>query len=119
MSDAAPERIWLGRDSRYVGSPWIRLASEFEDDECGDDVAEYVRLALHTAALAERDARLAALAAQRDRLFGLLMHWQSYGCPACGGDCSAANPPVIGCLMQEATAALQPRALLDGGKASK
>jgi hypothetical protein len=55
---------------------------------------------------------VADLRNERDRLFGLLMHWQSYGCPACGGDCSAANPHVVGCLMQETAAALQPRAAL-------
>ena len=32
--------------------------------------------------------------------------FQSYGCPACGGDCASANPPVYCCPMQEARAAL-------------
>jgi len=35
-----------------------------------------------------------------------LRAFQSYGCPVCGGDCSAANPPVSLCPMQEAEAAL-------------
>lgn len=32
--------------------------------------------------------------------------FQSYGCPACGGDCASANPPVYCCPLQEARAAL-------------
>jgi hypothetical protein len=43
-------------------------------------------------------ARIAELKAA---LNGLMV----YGCPACNGDCSAANPPVIGCPMEAARAA--------------
>ena len=39
MSDA-PEQIWLGRDERYQGEPWIRLTSDF-DEEC--ETQEYIR----------------------------------------------------------------------------
>ena len=40
MSDA-PERIWLGRDERYQGEPWIRLASDFDEEE--SETQEYIR----------------------------------------------------------------------------
>lgn len=35
-----------------------------------------------------------------------LEQFQSYGCPHCNGDCSAANPPVALCPMQMADKAL-------------
>ncbi len=50
--------------------------------------------------IAEKDARIAELEAA---LNGLMV----YGCPACNGECSAANPPVIGCPMEAARAALK------------
>lgn len=37
----------------------------------------------------------------------------SYGCPICGGDCAAANPPVAMCPMQ---AAARIDALVKGAK---
>ncbi len=37
----------------------------------------------------------------------ILLRWQNYGCPDCGGDCSSANPPVSCCIMQETQAALE------------
>jgi len=61
MSDDAPERIWLGRDDRYVGEPWLTLVSEF-DDEDGAVSQEYVRADIHDAALARVKALEAALA---------------------------------------------------------
>lgn len=48
----------------------------------------------------------ATLRAEIERLRGLLKSWESRGCPDCGGDCSAANPPVLCCIMQETRAAL-------------
>jgi len=64
MSDNAPDRIWLGRDDRYVGEPWLALVSEF-DDEDGAVSQEYVRADIHDAALArvkaDRDKMKAAL----------------------------------------------------------
>jgi len=30
-----------------------------------------------------------------------------YGCPDCGGDCAAANPPVLGCPMKAAFVVLE------------
>jgi hypothetical protein len=32
-----------------------------------------------------------------DALTSALQGYMSYSCPACGGDCSSANPPQIGC----------------------
>ena len=56
----APERIWLGRDNRYVGSPWIRLASDFEDEDEDGATQEYVRADLFeaSAAMASRQNAL-------------------------------------------------------------
>jgi len=31
----------------------------------------------------------------------LLQRWYETGCPNCGGDCGSANPPVIGCIVQD------------------
>ena len=74
MSDA-PERIWIGRDERYVGRPWDKLVSQFCGDD-GDETAEYIRFDLHDAALkavmAERDRFEAALA--RTCLAGVTTH---------------------------------------------
>ena len=65
MTDA-PERIWLGRDYRYVNHPWIRLTHEFDEDD-GLEVADYVRAdtipALIAAAVAEERERMKAQAA--------------------------------------------------------
>jgi uncharacterized small protein (DUF1192 family) len=36
-----------------------------------------------------------------------LADFVSYGCPACGGDCASANPPVALCPMQNARAVLK------------
>ncbi len=47
-------------------------------------------------------ARIAVLEAALNNLM-------IYGCPACNGDCSSANPPVIGCPMEAAHAALGER----------
>lgn len=33
--------------------------------------------------------------------------FESYGCPACSGDCASANPPVVRCPMTDARAALK------------
>ena len=51
-------------------------------------------------------ATLRALAAERDRLRDVVLRWQHYGCPDCGGDCASANPPVSMCIMQATRAAL-------------
>jgi hypothetical protein len=50
--------------------------------------------------------RAEGLVAENEKLKATLRLFESYGCPACGGDCSSANPPVMGCPMQEARAAL-------------
>ena len=60
---------------------------------------------------AEREARKAE--AERDALRAVLVRWQHYGCPDCGGDCASANPPVACCIMQETRAAL---AAKEGGQ---
>ena len=41
-----------------------------------------------------------------DDLREALVTFLDYGCPVCQGDCSAANPPIIGCPMQQAQAAI-------------
>jgi hypothetical protein len=61
----APERIWLAREHRYAGSPWLNLTDEFDDDP---DLAEYVRADIHDAAT----ARLAAADALIETLVGAL-----------------------------------------------
>jgi hypothetical protein len=57
-------------------------------------------LAVHRLAV-DVDAMKARIAELKTALNGLMV----YGCPACNGDCSAANPPVIGCPMEAARAA--------------
>ncbi len=51
--------------------------------------------------VAENGKLRARIEELKDALNGLLI----YGCPACGGDCASANPPVIGCPMEAARAA--------------
>lgn len=46
------------------------------------------------AELAERDATI-------KRMNEALARWEYVGCPDCHADCSAANPPVTMCIMQE------------------
>ena len=58
----APEKIWLGRDERYEGRPWRRLASQF-DDEDGNETAEYTR--------SDLIAALEAAAEERGRIAGM------------------------------------------------
>lgn len=36
----------------------------------------------------------------------MVVDQQIRGCPVCGGDCAAANPPVLFCPMQESDALL-------------
>lgn len=47
---------------------------------------------------------VAALHVEIGRLRSRLSEFQSYGCPACGGDCASANPPVICCPMRSINA---------------
>lgn len=49
------------------------------------------------------DARLIAAA---PCLLEALVTLRGFGCPACNGDCGSANPPVISCPMQIASAAI-------------
>ena len=49
----------------------------------------------------ERDAALAKV----ERMDAALARWEYGGCPVCHGDCSAANPPITMCIMQETRAA--------------
>jgi hypothetical protein len=69
---------------------------------CGDVLPTYNHVTkadmVITAVEEPLRARIAELEAA---LNGLMV----YGCPACNGDCSAANPPVIGCPMEAARAA--------------
>lgn len=57
--------------------------------------------AVHEIRADETLALRARIEELKDALNGLLI----YGCPACGGDCASANPPVIGCPMEAARAA--------------
>jgi rubrerythrin len=50
--------------------------------------------------------RYRELEAQIVKLREALEDFVSYGCPACGGDCASANPPVALCPMQNARAVL-------------
>jgi hypothetical protein len=52
---------------------------------------------------AEANARLIAAAPE---LYEALEALRSYGCPVCQGDCGSANPPVVSCPTQQASAAL-------------
>ncbi len=44
---------------------------------------------------------------QRDTLREAVRLFLSFGCPACGGDCHSANPPVFGCPMLAGKEALE------------
>jgi hypothetical protein len=59
-------------------------------------------IAVHRLAV-DVDAMKACIAELKAALNNLMI----YGCPACNGDCSSANPPVIGCPMEAARAALE------------
>lgn len=67
-------------------------------------VNTYIRISSQLEA--ERD-ELRVKLAERDEL---LRELAGYGCPVCGGDCSAANPPVALCPMTRIDALLK-----DGG----
>lgn len=64
----ALERIWLGRDNRYVGSPWLRLASDFDDEDEDGEVQEYVRADLLEASAAMASRQNALIDTLRDEL---------------------------------------------------
>ncbi len=51
------------------------------------------------------EAIVKALTAEPD-LLAALIALRDFGCPACSGDCGSANPPVISCPMQQASAAI-------------
>lgn len=51
----------------------------------------------------EANAHLIAAAPE---LYEALVALRGYGCPVCNGDCASANPTVVGCPMQQASAAL-------------
>lgn len=63
-------------------------------------------------ALEEVEAERDAIRSQLNDAGKALQDFVSYGCPACGGDCSAANPPVSLCPMQSARAVLE---MIKGG----
>jgi hypothetical protein len=77
----------------------------------GFDVGDVSALCTEASGLLrEAIARIRALEAERDAARRALQHWYpEAGCPVCSGDCGSANPPVIGCPMQEARRALVPQ----------
>jgi hypothetical protein len=76
------------------------------------DVVERLREAALSARTTERVLcdkaadEIERLRARETRLRETLRRWQHYGCPDCGYDCSAANPPVSLCIMRETRADL-------------
>ena len=79
------------------------------DGHTGDDSGYITALieALRTnTLLAEAATALAALQADAARYRDALRNWESFGCPICGGDCSAANPPVTDCPIKRSRAAI-------------
>ena len=72
---SAPDRIWLGRDTRYVGEPWIRLASEFDDED--EEICEYVRADIAADLLAALEMALDAWGTHCKSGDGMQGHWES------------------------------------------
>jgi hypothetical protein len=86
---------------------WNRRAPNAETNALLADIVEAhgntdAAIDDYNAMKAERDA----LQAENVRLRAALLAFRGYGCPACGGDCASANPPVSLCIMKEADAAL-------------
>ena len=54
----------------------------------------------------EAAARIEAQAAMLRECVGALEYYTQYACPICGGDCSAANPPILYCPPQVARTTL-------------
>ncbi len=124
-SAEAVERLAAIMDSKAAGTS-NSLGDAWGDFWCGNAAATLRAIAaerdewlnrLHEAqvdSLQAYDAMEAAeadrdrLAAENARLREALQRWQHYGCPDCEGDCGSANPPVVGCIMQETRAALAP-----------
>lgn len=77
----APDYVWIGQDKRYVGNPWIRFASEFDDEDDDGEVCEYVRADLVAALI--RDAvdaeRIDATAAAAERWIKPMADWDEGG----------------------------------------
>jgi hypothetical protein len=118
MTDTkAPERIWAGPTPVYRREEeWTWNSGDWDlDGETviyGELAEPYARADLLTALEAERDAqakeieRLRKRVEAADRLAFWVEGFIEDGCPKCGGDCSAANPPVAYCPIRDAMADL-------------
>jgi len=74
----------------------------FQDDYIAAAQAAAAVIAADRAGLVARIAELERLAIT---LHGALAAHTCYGCPACPGDCSSANPPMMFCPTAQAQAA--------------
>jgi hypothetical protein len=79
------------------------LAAEAREMYAKEAHAKMVMAEIMSAMKAERDAAIR----QRDQAVEVLRRWELSGCPDCVGDCSSANPPVIGCIMRATRAAIR------------
>jgi hypothetical protein len=107
MLDGAPVRIWLNDDGNYDHARDAVEGVTWCWHPIDDDDTEYLRADMHTAALAARDARIAALEAGL-RKASTALDWTSNQMK---GKCSGSTVSLT------ANAASAARALLDGGKA--
>ncbi len=93
------------REAAKAALEWFAAETDGGTRRSIKTIAADLRAALSMTDTATQRAEKAE--AEVARLRGLLAHWQSYGCPVCGGDCASANPPVTLCIMRETAAALK------------
>lgn len=93
---------------------------EWPEGDCGTPeehrpATRYVRADLAHADLMSTERVIMVRESEWRQMRVALEHFVTYGCPVCGGDCASANPPVDGCPMRAAHAALSHPTPLAGG----
>ena len=103
MTDEQNERaarVWRDACAAFEDAADPELP-KFENVNAGDQAATAV-IAADRAGLVAEIERLREVAIA---LHGALAAHTCYGCPACHGDCSSANPPMMFCPTAQAQAA--------------